>query len=427
MSLTYKKNIECLGEFDVAVTGGGVAGVAAAVSAARLGKKVLIIEKSIKLGGLATLGLVNFFVPMCNGRGKQIIFGMAEEFLRLSIKHSYNTLPKEFKNGKIPEKILNEYKENGEVPPRYMTSFSAEIFALTLTELCNGLGITLYFDTVVCDVIKDEKGNLSSVVVNNKSGFGYFKAKQFIDASGDADLINFAEIPTMERGNFHTYYGFKITLDSCRKAVEKQNIGMATSWINGGTSNLYGGGHPKEVPLYFGSLGKDVNRYVVDNQLEMLEKVKTFDKNQTDVVTLPGMPQFRTTRCIEGEYVLKEEDAYRHFDNSVGAICDFDRRDFLFEIPYGTMIKKGNGNIIAAGRTVAGEGYAWDVLRVIPPAIITGQAAGIAASHAIDENKPIWDIDIKKLQAELKKQNVVIHFDDDDVPEVSENICEYND
>ena len=60
-------------EYDVIVAGGGVAGVAAAVSARRMGKRTLLIEKSIGLGGLATNGLVNLFVPMCNGRGVQII------------------------------------------------------------------------------------------------------------------------------------------------------------------------------------------------------------------------------------------------------------------------------------------------------------------------------------------------------------------
>ena len=71
--LTVKKR------YDVIVAGGGVAGVAAAVSVAKRGKSVLLLEKSNILGGLGTLGLVNYFVPMCNGRGKQIIFGLAEK------------------------------------------------------------------------------------------------------------------------------------------------------------------------------------------------------------------------------------------------------------------------------------------------------------------------------------------------------------
>ena len=72
-------------DYDIIVCGGGIAGCAAALEGARLGKKVLLLEKSVLLGGLATMGLVNYFVPMCNGRGKQICFGMAEEFLRLSL------------------------------------------------------------------------------------------------------------------------------------------------------------------------------------------------------------------------------------------------------------------------------------------------------------------------------------------------------
>lgn len=427
MSVEFKKEIEKLGDYDIIALGGGVSGVAAAVTAARLGKKVLLVEKSMKLGGLATLGLVNFFVPMCNGRGKQIIFGMAEELLRLSIKYGYDTLPKEFENGKIPEKLLKEYDEKGISPPRYATKFSAEIFALTLTEFCKENGVDLCFDTTLCDVLKGENGEIKGVLVNNKSGLGYFKAKEYIDATGDADLLRFADVPTLSRGNFHTYYGFMITLDSCSRAVKEHNIGAAVGWIHGRSSNLYGGGHPEEIPLYFGEDFKEVNRYTVDNQLEMLKKVKEFNREEMNVVTLPGMAQFRATSCINGEYVLKENDVYRHFEDSVGAICDFDRRDFLFEIPYRTMVKKGFDNCIAAGRTVAGEGYAWDVLRVIPPAIITGQAAGIACSHAIDQNKPIWDININALQNELEKQNVIIHFDDSDINTKALDIHENND
>ena len=82
------EEIKPAGRWQVVVCGGGVAGVAAAVAAARAGKKTLLIEKTLSLGGLATNGLVNFFVPMCNGRGKQIIFGMADEMLRLAMNTS---------------------------------------------------------------------------------------------------------------------------------------------------------------------------------------------------------------------------------------------------------------------------------------------------------------------------------------------------
>jgi hypothetical protein len=128
------------------------------------------------------------------------------------------------------------------------------------------------------------------------------------------------------------------------------------------------------------------------------------------------MPQFRTTRHIDGDYTLQPEDAYRHFEDSVCAICDFDRRDYLFEVPYRTMVRTGFDNIIAAGRCVSGAGYAWDVVRVIPPAILTGQAAGAAASQAIDTGKAITNINISRLQEKLAGENVMIHFDDCLIP-----------
>ena len=91
------------------------------------------------------------------------------------------------------------------------------------------------------------------------------------------------------------------------------------------------------------------------------------------------------------------------------------------------MVRTGWDNLITAGRSAAGDGYAWDVLRVIPPAIISGQAAGIACAQAIDNGKAIWDVDVPALQAELARENVVIHFDDADIPVHSDATVEHND
>ena len=91
-SITLTKKLDVKKQYDVIVCGGGVAGVAAAVTTANNGHSVLLIEKSNILGGLATMGLINFFVPMCNGRGKQIIFGLCEKWARLSAQYGYDTI-----------------------------------------------------------------------------------------------------------------------------------------------------------------------------------------------------------------------------------------------------------------------------------------------------------------------------------------------
>ena len=108
---------------------------------------------------------------------------------------------------------------------------------------------------------------------------------------------------------------------------------------------------------------------------------------------------------------------YRHFDDSVCAINDFEHRDHLAEVPLRTLCRHDYPNIITAGRSADGTGYAWDMLRVIPPAIITGQAAGEAATLAVKMQKAIADVDIKALQTKLEKENVMVHFPDEYLPE----------
>ena len=86
-------------------------------------------------------------------------------------------------------------------------------------------------------------------------------------------------------------------------------------------------------------------------------------------------------------------------------------------MPLRTLTRRGFDNMITAGRSAAGEGYAWDILRVIPPAILTGQAAGEAAALAMETDRAIADVDIAILQKRLAAENVMIHFPDEYIPE----------
>ena len=404
--MNINREAKFIAEYDVIVAGGGVAGVAAAVAAKRMGKSVLLIEKSIGLGGLATNGLVNLFVPMCNGRGVQIIKGMAEELLRLSIKYGYDTIPEAWQNGE---------PSNSE-KTRYVTKFSGPIFTLALTDFVHGEGVDLLFDTVITAPVME--GNVCrGLIVENKTGCEFYGAKMVIDTTGDADVLYRAGVPTVQGQNYHTYAPKSVTLDSCRKAAEAEDMSkLYGSFIMGGRANLYGGTQPEGKPTRGGTTVKDITEYVIENHIECLENIKDSDRRKRTIVTLPTMPQFRTTRHIDGDYVLQTEDAYKHFDDSIAAICDFDRRDYLYEVPYRTLTRKGFPNLITAGRSAAATGYAWDVLRVIPPAILTGQAAGVACAMALDDGTGLDNIDICILQKILESQDVMIHFDDALVP-----------
>lgn len=404
--ITYSKTIPVKKKYDIIVCGGGVAGVAAAVSAAKNGFSTLLLEKSNILGGLGTLGLINLFVPMCNGRGKQIIFGLAEKWLRLSAELGWDTIPEVWRKGEPDEPT----------DIRYVQRYSPAIFAYQLTEEISKSGADILFDCMAIDPIME--GNVcKGVITESKGGIEFYACDILIDTTGDCDVLRRGGIPTVSGQNFFTFMAKMVTLESCQKAVETGDIRHVYTGISGGGINLFGDGQPDDVPRWSGLTSEEVTDYIVRNHLLILERLKQTDRKTREVVTTPGMPQFRTTCHIRGDYSLKVSDAYRHFDDSICAINDFEHRDHLFEVPLRCLTRRDYPNIITAGRSADGTGYGWDLLRVIPPAILTGQAAAEAACLAIKTNKGIADVEIKVLQSKLEKENVMVHFPDEYVPE----------
>ncbi|MBQ6848159.1 MAG: FAD-dependent oxidoreductase [Clostridia bacterium] len=405
-SISFTKKIAVKKEYDIIVCGGGVAGVAAAITARTLGASVLLIEKSNILGGLGTLGLINLFVPMCNGRGKQIIFGLCEKWARLSASLGYDTIPKEWKNGE-PSEPTNV---------RYVQRYSPHIFALQLMDEVTKAGVDLLYDCLVCDPVMEGK-ICKGVITESKSGTEYYSAKMVIDTTGDCDVLRRGGVPTVSGENFYTYIGKKITLESCRLAAEKGDIKFAFSDICGGNINLWGDNQPSDKPKWSGLTVDEVTDYLITNQKAILSSLKSEDRETHEITHLPMMPQLRTTCHIKGDYSLKVEDAYQHFEDSVCAINDFEHRDHLWEVPLRTLTRKDYPNMLTAGRSADGTGYGWDLLRVIPVAILTGQAAAHAAVLAINSGMGVAEVDIKALQENLTKDNVMIHFPDELVPE----------
>lgn len=181
-SIQWSETIPAVGKYDVIVAGGGISGVAAALSAARLGKSTLLLEKNTALGGLATIGLINFWVPLCNGRGKQIIKGMAEELLRLSIRYGFDSLSDEWKNGEPDHPTTN----------RYVTRYSIGMFALALVDLLHSSGVKILYDSVVSQPVMED-GHCKGLIVDGKSGRQFYEAGMVVDATGDADVLLRAE------------------------------------------------------------------------------------------------------------------------------------------------------------------------------------------------------------------------------------------
>ena len=184
------REVPVTGEFDVVVAGGGIAGVAAAVAAARNGATVCLLDKESALGGLATLGNVIIWLPICDGRGRQVIGGLGEELLRLSVQELgkddpaayFRRVPACWEPGGDPAERRHK---------RFQAEFNPASYFFALEKWVTAAGVTLSYDTRVCDV-RRENDVLTHVLVENKSGRTAIAGKTFVDATGDADLCHFA-------------------------------------------------------------------------------------------------------------------------------------------------------------------------------------------------------------------------------------------
>ena len=397
-SLEYNKNIPIKAHFDTIVVGGGIAGVSAAVAASRQGANVLLVEKTVMLGGLATTGIIIYYLPLCNGLGRKVTGGIAEELLHLSIKYGHSTLPDGWKMG----------NDNGPTK-RYMSMFNPASFTIALDELVISEGITLLLDTNVCDVVT--KGNkISGIITSNSDGLCMYSADSFVDASGQALLFWQAGDETVAHKNFMSYWAQSIDLNSLNKATQSGDIGKAIK-VDDLFFNAMGKDHDGNFKKesYLANSGDDVTQFILDGRKGLLKDEELLKQGKKAWITLPGMVQYRKIRRIKSPYVLSETDVNKRFENSIGVVSDWRKPGPIYEIPFNTLYGKYD-NLLAAGRCIGAKGDAWEVVRCIPQVALTGQGAGVAAAMISDSKMNASDLDIKHLQSLLTKQGVMLHF-----------------
>lgn len=379
---------EFKGNFDVIVVGGGIAGIAAGVSAARRGANVLLIEKQVNLGGLATGGLISWYEPLCDGEGKQIVGGIAEELIKLSVQYCFDNLP-ECWGGKSENEPRNQ---------RYSTFYSPTLFSAALDEFVIENGVKIRFDSLATYPVMNDN-MCEGVIVESVNGREFFGARVVIDATGDASVMHRAGVPTVVGENFMTYIAHYYDLDMAEQLVENKNTCAFRKWVNTG-SDMYGNGHPKGMRLLTGVSCEDITDYVIAGKKNLLTRFSERDKNTFDVMTLPTMPQFRTIRRIVGKTDFNAIDGETYSD-SIGNCGDF-RPDGIgkhYQIPFGALYNESFPNLIAAGRIIsAPQGDGWEVARVIPICALTGEAAGRAAVEISVSNKKISDINIEDIK-----------------------------
>jgi 2-polyprenyl-6-methoxyphenol hydroxylase-like FAD-dependent oxidoreductase len=398
--------------YDVVVAGGGVAGVAAAVAAARRGARVALIEKQCLLGGLATSGMIYIYLPICDGYGHVTAQGLAWEMMKRSVEYGPFTTPPGWAG------VTEGYSGIG--GKRFRCCFSPGGFELSLDKMLEEADVDLWLDTRVVGVETQDK-RIVALQVANDSGLVTVSAKCFVDATGGAYLVQLAGGKVGRDENFMAAWWMD--------AAEHPEKYLLTERVS--IQRL-----GKRAPEFaFGECrdGRDVTRFVrrawsmlrdTYDALPEAERKKNFP------VQLPSMPQLRKIARIDALYNLADADQGGHFDDSVGVVSDWRRAGPVWETPYRSLLPREVRGVLAAGRCMGTEGLAWEIFRVIPAAVVTGEAAGVAAALAADKDCDPVEIPAAEVRACLSANGCILDaapefgVDPGDVekaPEYSEN------
>lgn len=421
--MSRKAGIKVNDQWDVIVVGGGPAGCAAATAAAREGAKVLLIESTGALGGMGTSGLLNAWCPFTD-KEKIIYKGIAEKVFLES------------------KKGVPHVKGDDWLP------INTEYLKVVYDDLVMSEGVSVLFFTTMAAVEMKQKGVVDAVIVGNKAGLTAYKAKLFIDCTGDGDLAAWA--------------GAGFDMGDDKGAVQEGTLCFALSNVDPYEFSLIGNVHSnrKDGPIYKmlesgkynlikdnhindkyagpGYLAFNAGHVTVDSTdpaslssammtgrkiaRQFQEGLAAFEPKTfaasylASTAALMGIRESRRIRC-DYTFTLDDWLARREFEDGIGRnsyYIDVHKSDATkyprYErgeshgIPFRSLLPVGLKNVFVAGRCISTDHYAHGSLRVMPPCLVTGEAVGVAAGQLFKSgNVDVHQVDITKLRNRLKE------------------------
>ncbi|OXS53739.1 invasion protein [Cohnella sp. CIP 111063] len=406
---SFEREVKTHKKADVIVVGGGPAGTAAAIGAARLGKKVVLLEKSAQLGGMGTLANVSIFMPVGNVTG------------------IYREMIKEMLADDLPA------GHDESIAPQY----SPFLLRQYLNDKMKKEGVDVYFHCEFVGAVR-EAGAIRAVIVSTREGLRAFEGERVIDCTGDARVAIDAGVSyrTGREGDGLTQpMTLMFTMQNTGKPVKPYLPEGCYYYEN--VSDL-----PQGRRLYWeqrddGVLLVNMSRVKANGaDMEQVNYAETEALKQVfsiahylqrtgfetyAIAHIAPQTGVRETNQIEGRYTLTEEDVvggsrfpdavaqtnYEIDIHSPDAQKTTDERHVDgYDIPYGCMVPAtGPDNLLVAGRAISATHVAMSSMRVQATCYALGQAAGIAAALSIEDAVPVGDVEVGKVQAELSKQD----------------------
>ena len=412
--------------YDVAVIGGGTAGTAAAIQAARLGARTLVIESGSQLGGTMTTGGVNF-PGLFYAWGKQIISGIGWELVCKTVETHGDSFPD------FTAKNLPHWK--------YQVKLNEYLYACLAEEAALEAGVNLCYYCFPMEISRESAGgaNWRISVAARDEVFGV-RAKQIIDCTGNASAVHLAGFKRIREDEIQPgtlIFGISnYSLEAVDKAALKKAYAAAIKsgelessdlWV-GIIGVLKEGGFNSQHTLNANSATSELQTRTNISARKSFLRIYRFLKRQKGlenikidyVKTEAGV---RGTYRIEGETVITAEDyasARAYPDSVCYSFYPIDLhvhntvKPKMLEsgkvpcVCLSAMVPKGSRDILAAGRCVSSDRLANSALRVQASCMAMGQAAAVAAALAATEGKSPADLDIGEIRKVLKKHNAIV-------------------
>lgn len=403
-----ERRVPVVAEVDVLVCGGGVAGVAAAVCAARHGAKTMLLERYGFLGGLAINSLVITTPPLDNGINVEIYEKLRQRGVYARCEHSGE------------ETELNAY--------------DPEVLKHELVSMLQAAGADLLLHVYITRALVGQ-GAVTGVVIETKAGRQAIRARIVLDATGDADVAASAGAPfrlvkkpmtmmfnlvgvDVERALATLGGNWGNVRQVVKQAVEagklKFELGIFRSFGAPGVS-LEKLVHDGELSVWSGNLmemdgtdPRDLTRAEVvtrEHAMRLAEFLRStvagFEGSRIEyTATQVGV---RATRQILGEASPNMEEVRGRIFTDTAAKP---YAAMPLRLPYGSLLPQGVENLLVAGRCISAAEEAMGQLRLIPVCLATGQAAGTAAALALREKVLPRRLETKALQEALAQQGV---------------------